>query len=263
MNTNENMTSVYVPATADLMRVWIKNDMDSAMDAETSRVAAWLLWIESGNWTLDNIAAMVADVGVAGREHGKVMDRDTFKNYCNSLTLVSKQLGENPTRIFTGRLDRGITEPEKKKDKKGFSLVAFKTRFEGKGSRKPLYSVAVIHTKEAKRIEKPLDHDDMPDDLTGFVEETSELSLEQQAARDAAQKAYSDAKLLEIANLALLNVSYDPAGDFGDSLHAPMDKGLAWQMHMARVSGLLAAKDREIERLNALLAAKPVRKTKV
>ena len=234
---NETMGSA-IPASAAEMRVWIKADMTSAMAADSYRVSSWTAWIGCGEWSLDQIAKTVADVAAGGRADGVVMDRTTFRNYCQSLSLVSNQIGENPARQFDGRLDT-VANPEKKRVRNGCDLVAFSTRADGVGAKdRQLWRVAAIHSRIAKRAEKPLDSWNAPDDIEGAIEEIEERRADQAADHDAAVKAYQNKKALDLANVRLANLAYEPGVESDWCLpesKLPVSKLDAWRRHTNRM----------------------------
>jgi len=239
------------PKNVSELRVALENDMELTMSLSVNRLALFVSWVESGNWTLENIAQMLCTIGAGGRSNGKELDRDTFKYYVKSLTAASSQLGENPSREFIGSLDS--ISNKKPKDKKGLTVIATDSRFLRKGAKDDVFRVATISTKEKKAIRRPLDDMPMPDDIIGFVEESAELTEQMAADMVVATRIYDQMKQLDLANVTLANLPDPTSIIHGDSLKLPLTKLQAFTMHMGRVAWRNVAKDQEIANLTGEL----------
>ena len=165
---NATMTMTMTSANGALVtdragaRHWLEGDIRDTFALGVRRVEVFVDWVKRDILSIDQIAALLVEIAVSGRVDGRRLDRQTFSNYCGSLSAVSRQLEDLP-RTFVGSLDESA-DPDKKRTKKGHVLVAFEKSGQptSTSGRRPLWRFAGIYAKipseaEKAKAAKPLD----------------------------------------------------------------------------------------------------------
>ena len=164
-----NANAINATATATALvndrasaRSWLMHDIETSFALGVRRVEAFSDWVRKDIMTLDEIAGLLVNIAVSGRADGRRLDRQSFVNYCSSLTAASRQVEEVP-RVFVGALDESV-DPDRRREKKNATPVTFEksARPTATGGRAPLWRWAGIWVKDPtqaqkKAAEKPLD----------------------------------------------------------------------------------------------------------